>query len=209
MEIFSRYTKVTEPDGSRMRVREALSVISKALDELLSEYEDDFDADTRWCIKWFEEQQWEAADFGEADKLANRYNTSVTGLIHTGTVKSAAGRAQLVKPADLPAGHASAPDKRLTVWEMAMRLSQLLEGKGPNSGIDTAGELLAQARTQAEIDEDAIKGLAYLLNNICEQKGWTESQRWFNNLVSSWPDLQTAARVVVKAGITTGDDKLF
>ncbi|MCX4458729.1 DUF1156 domain-containing protein [Streptomyces sp. NBC_01728] len=209
MEIFSRYTKVTEPDGSRMRVREALSVISKALDELLSEYEDDFDADTRWCIKWFEEKQWEAADFGEADKLANRYNTSVTGLIHAGVVKSAAGRAQLIKPADLLTGHAPAPDKRLTIWEVAMHLSRLLEGKGPNSGIDTAGELLAQARTRAEIDEDAVKGLTYLLHNICEQRGWTESQRWFNNLVSSWPDLQTAARAAVKAGITTGDDKLF
>lgn len=209
MEIFSRYTKVTEPDGSRMRVREALSVISKALDELLSEYEDDFDADTRWCIKWFEEQHWEAADFGEADMLANRYNTSVTGLIHAGVVKSASGRAQLIKPADLLTGHAPAPDKHLTIWEVAMHLSRLLEGKGPNSGIDTAGELLAQARTRAEIDEDAVKGLAYLLHSVCEQKGWTESQRWFNNLVSSWPDLQTAARAAGKAGITTGDDKLF
>nr|WSY52962.1 DUF1156 domain-containing protein [Streptomyces sp. NBC_00886] len=209
MEIFSRYTKVTEPDGSRMRVREALSVISKALDELLSEYEDDFDADTRWCIKWFEEQQWDAADFGDADKLANRYNTSVTGLIHAGVVKSAGGQAQLIKPADLLTGHAPAPDKHLTIWEVAMHLSRLLEGKGPNSGIDSAGELLAQARTRTEIDEDAVKGLAYLLHNICEQRGWTESQRWFNNLVSSWPDLQTAARAAVKAGITTGDDKLF
>ncbi|MGW3952923.1 DUF1156 domain-containing protein [Streptomyces sp. NPDC004752] len=209
MEIFSRYIRVTEPDGSPMRVRTALSLIAKALDEVLSEYEEDFDSDTRWCIKWFEEHQWGTADFGEADKLANRYNTSVPGLVHAGVVRSAAGKAALIKPAVLPVKYDPAADDRLTVWEVAMHLSRLIEGKGPGTGIDAAGELLARARTRPEIDEDTVKGLAYLLHNVCESRGWAESQRWFNNLVSSWPDLQTAARGADKRGVTAEEDMLF
>ncbi|MFI1864267.1 DUF1156 domain-containing protein [Streptomyces jumonjinensis] len=209
MEIFSRYSRVTEPDGSAMRVRTALSLITKSLDELLSEYEEDFDADTRWCIKWFEEKQWEAADFGEADKLANRYNTSVPGLVHAGVVKSAAGKAALIKPAALPGGYDPTTDDRLTVWEVAMYLSRLIEGKGVGTGIDVAGEFLARARTRPEIDEDTVKGLAYLLHSVCEQRGWTESQRWFNNLTSSWQDLQTAARAADRQKMKVSEDQLF
>ncbi|MFF8957730.1 DUF1156 domain-containing protein [Streptomyces sp. NPDC014894] len=200
MEIFSRYTRVTEPDGSPMRVRTALSLITKALDEILSEYEEDFDADTRWCIKWFEDHQWETADFGKAERVAHRYNTSVPGLVHAGVVASAAGLAALIRPDGLAEAYDPDGDDRLTVWEAAMRLSRLIEGKGPGAGIDAAGELLARMRVRPEIDEDTVKGLAYLLHNICEGRGWTESQRWFNNLVSTWPDLRTAARDADRRG---------
>ncbi|MDH2389373.1 DUF1156 domain-containing protein [Streptomyces sp. HNM0663] len=209
MEIFSRYTRVTEPDGSPMRVRTALSLITKALDEILSEYEEDFDTDTRWCIKWFEDHQWETADYGKAEQMAHRYNTSVPGLVHAGVVTAGGGKAALIKPADLPAKYDPTTDDRLTVWEVAMHLSRLIEGKGPGTGIDAAGELLARVRTRSEIDEDTVKGLAYLLHNICENRGWTESQRWFNNLVSSWPDLQTAARAAEKRGVRVEADQLF
>lgn len=57
MAIFSRYAKVTEPDGTAMRVRAALSMINDVLSEVLSEQEGDFDTDTRWCLKWFEQRQ--------------------------------------------------------------------------------------------------------------------------------------------------------
>ncbi|MFH9420108.1 DUF1156 domain-containing protein [Streptomyces sp. NPDC017529] len=212
MEIFSRYAKVTEADGSPMRVRAALSEINKTLDELLSEYEDDFDAETRWCIKWFEDYQWGTADSGEADKRANRYNTSVPSLVHAGVVKSVAGLTELIKPADLPANFDPASDDQLTVWEVAMHLSRLLEGKGANSGIDGAGRFLARARSQAVVEQDSVRGLAYLLHSVAEQRGWTESQRWFNNLVSSWPDVQAAATAAERRGINSGesgDGRLF
>ncbi|WP_079181507.1 DUF1156 domain-containing protein [Streptomyces sp. Tue 6075] len=209
MEIFSRYARVTEPDGTAMTVSAALRQINRALNEILSEYEEDFDSDTSWCIEWFRDYQWDAGGFGEADKRANRYNTSVPGLVHAGVVKAAAGKAALIKPTDLPGAYDPATDGRLTIWEVAMHLSRLIEGKGPGTGIDAAGELLARARTRPEIDEDTVKGLAYLLHNICENRGWTESQRWFNNLVSSWPDLQTAARAAEKRGVTVEADQLF
>ena len=89
------------------------------------------------------------------------------------------------------------------MWERAVRSAQKAvrqreQGKGAGSGVDAAGALLARAR--ARIDDDAIKELAYLLYNICERKGWSDSARRFNNLVSSWPDLQTVARSAERQG---------
>lgn len=198
MAIFSRYAKVTEPDGTPMRVRTALSVINEVLGEVLSEQEGDFDTDTRWCIKWFEQRQWEQGPFGEAELLANALNTSVSGLEDAGVVKARANKAELLKPETMPTSYDPEIDHRSSVWEVTMHLSRVLDGKGTSSGIDAAGELLARARTR--VDDDAVKELAYLLYSICERNGWSESGRRFNNLVSSWPDLQIAGRAAEKRG---------
>ncbi|MFC9092139.1 DUF1156 domain-containing protein [Streptomyces sp. NPDC057072] len=206
MAIFSRFTKVTEPDGTPMRVRTALSMINEVLGEVLSEQEGDFDTDTRWCIKWFEQRQWEQGPFGEAELLANALNTSVSSLEDAGVVKARANKAELLKPEALSASYDPEIDRRSSVWEVAMHLSRVLDGKGAGSGIDAAGELLARARTR--VDDDAVKELAYLLYNICERNGWSESARRFNNLVSSWPDLQIAGRAAEKRAATASPSQL-
>ena len=64
MAIFSKYSAVLEADGSPMTVRTALQLINRFLAE------DDFDADTQFCLHWFESHGWEAGVFGEADVLA-------------------------------------------------------------------------------------------------------------------------------------------
>jgi putative DNA methylase len=48
MAIFSRYDAVLEADGKPMTVRTALQLINRFLAE------DDFDADTQFCLHWFE-----------------------------------------------------------------------------------------------------------------------------------------------------------
>lgn len=198
MAVFSRYAKVAEPDGSAMRVRDALALINDELARVLSEQEGDFDTDTRWCVRWFKQYAWEQGPFGEAELLANALNTLVHGLEDAGVVKARAGKAVMLRPEELPASYDPAAGHRVSVWEVAMHLSRVLEGKGAGSGVDAAGALLARAR--ARIDDDAIKELAYLLYNICERKGWSDSARRFNNLVSSWPDLQTVARSAERQG---------
>jgi putative DNA methylase len=64
MAIFSRYDAVLEADGKPMTVRTALQLINRFMAE------DDFDADTQFCLHWFEQHGWETAKFGEADTLA-------------------------------------------------------------------------------------------------------------------------------------------
>jgi len=198
--VFSRYAKVTEPDGSPMRVRTALGLINDVLAEVLNEQEGEFDQDTRWAIRWFEQFQWGKGAFGDAETLAKAYNVSVKGLQDAHIIKSSDSKVWLVAPADLPALYDPETDGRISVWEAAMHLSRLLEGKGSGSGMGPAGALLAGIRQRGEFDEDTIRDLAHLLYSICDRRRWSESGQWFNNLASSWSDLQTEARAAEKRG---------
>ncbi|MFE6739150.1 DUF1156 domain-containing protein [Streptomyces tubercidicus] len=196
--IFSRYAKVTESDGTPMRVRRALALINDVLAEVLSAQEGEFDMETRWCIKWFEQFQWGKGKFGDAETLSKAYNTSVRGLEDAGVTASGDSKVWLVKPADLHEGNAPGVAPRTSVWEAAMHLSRVLDGRGKHSGVDAAGELLAGIRCHGELDEDSIKDLAYLLYSVCERNNWSESGQRFNNLAGSWSDLQTAAYAAEK-----------
>nr|WSZ14113.1 DUF1156 domain-containing protein [Streptomyces canus] len=198
--VFSRYAKVTEPDGSAMRVRTALGLINDVLADVLNEQEGEFDQDTRWAIRWFEQFQWGKGTFGDAETLAKAYNVSVKGLQDAHITRSGDSKVWLVAPAELPESYDPETDARISVWEAAMHLSRLLEGKGSKSGMGPAGELLAGIRRRGEFDEDAIRDLAHLLYSICDRRRWSESGQRFNNLASAWSDLQTEARAAEKRG---------
>ena len=61
-------------------------------------------------------------------------------------------------------------------------------------GADAAARLMAAARGVPGIDLDDVKELAYLLYSIAEKKGWAETALLFNNLGTSWTDLEDASR---------------
>src|ERR1035437_2583614 len=90
MAVFSRHRQVSEPDGSPMRVRTALQLINQVLAAVLSEQEGDFDTDSRFCVKWFEQYEWTAADYGPAETLATALNTAVPGLEWAGVLRARA-----------------------------------------------------------------------------------------------------------------------
>ncbi|MFM9554869.1 DUF1156 domain-containing protein [Streptomyces caniscabiei] len=198
--VFSRYSKVTEPDGTPMRVRTALGLINDVLADVLNEQEGEFDQDTRWAIRWFEQFQWGKGAFGDAETLAKAYNVSVKGLQDAHITASGDSKVWLVGPAELPESYDPETDSRISVWEAAMHLSRVLDGKGAQSGVGPAGELLAGIRARGEFDEDAIRDLAHLLYSVCDRKRWSESGQRFNNLASSWSDLQTEARNAERRG---------
>jgi putative DNA methylase len=198
-----------------MRVRTALALINDVLAEVQSEQEGDVDNDTRWCLDWFKQYHWDQGPYGDAETLSKRYITSISGLEDAGVLKARGGKVELHKPASLSATYDPTEDHRISVWSVALHLSRLLEGKG---GVEAAGALWAQAR--ARIDEDAVRELAYLLYRVCDANNWSESGQWFNNLVTSWPDLQEAARNAEKnsksrfnqqafAGNDNEEDQLF
>jgi putative DNA methylase len=187
MAVFSRHRQVTEPDGSAMRVRTALQLINQVLDEVLAEQEGDFDTDSRWCVKWFEQMEWSASDYGRAETLATALNTSVLGLERAGVLRARAGKVQLLKPSELPDSYDPTKDARPTMWEAVLHLSRRLEKDGP----EAAGQLMGQLR--AVMDLNSVKELAYLLYSICERKRRQDSALAFNNLVTSWPEIADAA----------------
>jgi len=196
MAVFSRYSRVLEADGSEMTVRTALALINQALDEVLSEQEGDFDAETRFAVKWFSQFGWNEAPAGEADVLTRAVNTTVSLLERGGIFRAAAGKARLVEPADMSESWNPAEDKAISVWEVAVRLGHALL----TEGLDQAAAWMRESASR--VDLDAVKELAYLMYSVCEREGWTGSAMLFNSLGTSWGDVSGAARAAVPAALS-------
>src|SRR5258708_36401671 len=70
---------------------------------------DDVDADTQFCLHWFEQYGWDAGKFGEADTLARAKGTSVEGVKAAGVIESGGGNIRLLKWKEYPANWDPAP----------------------------------------------------------------------------------------------------
>jgi putative DNA methylase len=185
MAIYSRYSKVVESDGTPLRVRTALQLINRALDEALAEQEGEYDAETRWAVAWFEQFAMNAGEYGMAETLSKAKNTSVQSLVDAGLLEARAGKVRLLKREEL-ATKWDPKASRLTVWEVMQRMiHELLDGKG-DSG---AGDILRQASAQGEVARD----LAYRLYTVCERKGWAQEALAYNSLVTSWSEISRLA----------------
>ena len=65
--------------------------------------------------------------------------------------------------------------------------------------------VMAAARRVPTVDLDDVKELAYLLYSIAEKKGWAETALLFNNLGTSWTDIEDGSRKVsAGAGTVAG-----
>ena len=182
MSVFSKYSAVLEANGSPMSVKTALQLSNRFLAE------DDFDADTQFCLHWFEQNGWKEGRFGDADTLARAKGTSVEGVRHAGVVESGGGVVRLRKWAEYPADWNSQADARLPVWEALHQFIRALK----NDGESGAGRLLAAVTGKSE----AIRQLAYRLHTLCERQGWGEDARAYNELITSWSGIETAASSV-------------
>jgi len=196
--VFSRYSAVLEPDGSKMSVRSALARINEILDQVLNEQEGDFDPTSRFAIAWYRQHGYGTGSFGDANNLANARNTTVDAMDRGGILTSRAGKVQLIKPPDLSTDYDILGDLHTSNWEALHHLIKTLEGEG----ISAAGDLLrtALSRPDGAVDADLIKELAHLLFRIAESNGWTKDALSFNTLVTSWPEISDAARTDTSAG---------
>ena len=186
MAIYTRYSQVINADGEPVSVREALILINRILDEILSEREGDFDADTRWALEWFKQHGFTEGDYGVAETLSKAKNTSVRGLVEAGILSSKAGKVRLLRPEEFSKDWDPATDKRLTVWEMIHHLVRVLESGGEKS----ASQLVAGLGIRAEVARE----LCYQLYTICENQKRTNESLSYNGLVQSWPEIARLAQ---------------
>jgi putative DNA methylase len=194
MAVFSRYAQVIEPDGSPMRVRTALSLINQALGEILSTIEGDVSPDTRFCVEWFKQHGFDDGLYGPADVLARGVDTSVAGLERAGVIRSRGGKVRLLSPEELPFEYDPSTDDRTSEWEICLHMAWRLHF----SGVSDAAKLMVLARQVKSIDLENIRELSYLLYSIANEKRWAETALLFNELGTSWPDIEGASR---QAGI--------
>lgn len=182
MAVFSKYSAVLEADGTPMSVRTALQLINRFLAE------DDFDADTQFCLHWFTQYGWKEGKFGEADTLARAKGTSVEGVKQAGVIQAGGGLVRLLKWSDYPADWNPATDPRLPVWEVLHQLIRLFKTDGEHG----AAAVIAAVQAKA----DATRQLAYRLYTLCERAGWAEDARAYNEIVTSWSAIEAAAAAV-------------
>ena len=185
MAVFSKYAAVLEADGSQMSVRTALQLINRFLAE------DDFDADTQFCLSWFEQNGWKDCPYGDAETLARGKGTSVDGVKDAGVIQSGGGKVRLFKWSEYPAGWDPLTDSRTPIWEALHHLIRTLKRDG---GEAASGALLAALGGKAE----AVRQLAYRLYTLCERLGQAEDARAYNELITSWTGIETAAAAAPK-----------
>ncbi len=183
--VFSRYKQVLESDGNPMRVRTALQLINQILGEYLSDQGDEFDAESRWALTWFEQHQFEEGVYGDAEKDAIAKNVSIKGLEKTGILIAKSGKVRLIRRSELPKDWDPTTDNRIADWEITQHLIRSLEQKG----FQGAATLVAPLNGRSEIARD----LAYRLYSICDRNGWTQEAIAYDNLVRSWPEIARLA----------------
>lgn len=184
MAIYTRFAKVLDADGSQLSVRAALALINQTLDEVLSEQDGDFDADTRWAVAWFDQHGFEEGDFGAAETLSKAKNTSVGGMAEAGILVAGRGKVRLLRPDELDKDWDPVRDIRLTVWEATHHLVRELDA-GEQSAADLARRLGGIAA--------AARELAYRLYMLCERRQRATEALAYNALVQSWPEIQRLA----------------
>jgi putative DNA methylase len=182
MAVFSKYAAVLEADGTAMSIRTALQLINRFLAE------DDFDPDTQFCLHWLEHYAWNEGAYGDADTLSRGKGTSVDGMKGAGILHSGGGKVRLLKWAEYPSDWDPKVDARLPVWEALHQLIRALKQGGESA----SGVLLAALGGKAE----AVRQLAYRLYTLCERLGYAEDARAYNELITSWTGIESAANVV-------------
>lgn len=181
MAVYSRYSQVLEADGTPLRVRTALQLINRTLDEILSEQDSEYDVETRWAIAWFEQHRMAAGIYGDADVLSKAKNTSVDTLEKIGLLESHAGKVRLFMYEDFVGRWQPQPGQQVTAWETLQRMIAALRSDGEKG----AANILRVAGAQSEM----VRDLAYRLYTICEKKGWSSDARLYNNLVTDWSSM--------------------
>lgn len=201
--VFSRFSRVREADGSDMSVKDALVLVNSTLDEVIGDQESDFDADTRFAIKWYRQYGWEQENSGIADQLARSSDTSIGALERGGIFEAKGGKARLLAPSALDGAWDAAADDRVSVWEATVRLAAVMA----KHGADKVAELMPTVQTRVNLD--AVKELGFLLFHEAEKKRDSKDAGLFNGLVGAWSDLNEQARKFAATAPRLGTQQSF
>ena len=189
MGVFTTASKVLEPDDAPMTVRTAIALINQVRDEISGEETGGYDADTRFCIDWFETFGMDGGTAGDAITMAQAYDIGIDRLESAGVFAASGGAARLLRHKELPTDWRPETDAHLTHWECAQHLARVLGAS--DGGSEAAARLLAG---MAPEDTGAARGLAYRLYDICERKGRADEAQVWNMLAREWPAIEAEAQ---------------
>lgn len=189
ISVYSRYSHIREANGTDMPIQNALEIINRTLDEVLGESDTDYDADTRFAIKWYQSYGWSQQSSGLADQLARSTDTSPSKLERGGIFNATGGRAHLLSPKELSDVWDPSKDGQISLWEAVVRLAGILQ---EGQGIEAVSLALAQVEARG-IPAEQIRDLGFRMFHVAEKRHDTEGALLFNGLVSSWDELTIGA----------------
>ncbi|MGQ4616297.1 DUF1156 domain-containing protein [Nocardia sp. R7R-8] len=194
MRILSSYKEVLQPDGQSMSVRDALVEIDKTATSIIDGEEAEFDAATRFSLKWFRQFGFERGAYGDADVVLRQTGTAIRDLVEAGVVSNTPrSTVGLLDVDDIPANYVRLKDHRISHWEVAMHLAKRYK----EHGIDGAARLVAEVRSRpdAAVSFDRVNRLVHRLFKIADRKH-QRTAAMFNELGTAWPDIISAAQTV-------------
>ena len=183
MGVYSKYSQVLEADGTPMTVRSALKIINQELDLYFNEQDGELDSESRFCVDLYSQVAFNDMKFGDANTLATAKNTSVAAMAGRGTVYAQKGVVHLVERAELPE---KIDEHESSIWLLCQQLTHKMDKEGVEG---CAGAICNLFGSNAE----RAKDLAYRLYTIAERKKWAQEAYAYNNLVVSWPEIQSRA----------------
>ena len=177
-------------------VRSALTLINQVLDEILTDQEGDFDADTRWALAWFEQHGIEAGPSARPRRCRRPRTRRSTGWSQQGSSKPQATRCDCSTetsyrrpgtrpptPADRVGGHPAPIQALADRWR---------------------GAAAALLRRVGGLGETA-RELAYRLYVLCDRKKWASEALAYNALVVAWPEIARLAGAAIRPVLQAAD----
>ena len=181
MAVYSRYSNVLEADGTPMTVRSALQIINQELDVYFSEQEGELDSESRFCVALYMQNAFNDMKYGEAAVLAQAKNIPIDKLAARGVVYAEKNFVRLLTREEIP----EKVDKKI-IWLLTQQLTRAFE----NDGVMGVARIVSGL---SSFEPELAKALAYRLYQIAERKGWAQEAYAYNSLVTSWPEIQSAA----------------
>jgi putative DNA methylase len=199
MGVFTQYSKVIEDDDSAMSVKTALALINRVWQEIESELDARFDAETQVALAWFSTYGLDYKASGELIMLANAKDVALNTLTAARVFEAKAGKARLLIHTDFDPAQPRAVG--MTVWEGMQRTAAVVRAE--EGGAEAAARIIQSLGSRAA---DARK-LAYRLYEICAQKGWNQEALVYNELAQEWPRLEELAQSQGRTDKTVGAEQ--
>ena len=186
MQVYSRYSRVETIGGELVTVREALAAINQAVANYDEQQEGEFDPPTRFCLDWLRQHGFVEGQYGEAQTLALAKNVSIEDELRDahGLLTAQAGSVQL-RPLDYYSANRLPSQGRMTAWEGCFRMAWHFDHE--EGSIQGAAEIARRMGSDAE----SVERLARILYNHFDRIRDSRRAVLFNNLVTSWGDVQT------------------
>ena len=184
MQIYSRYSRVETISGEPVPVREALAAINNVIANYDERQEGELDRPTSFCLSWLRQYGYEQGPYGQAEILAVAKDVAIDSLRDTHSLLTAYEGDVQLRQLDYFSADRFPSQGQITAWEGCFRMAWHFDHEdGTLSGAADIGRGMGS-------DVESVERLARILYNHFDRINDSRRAVLFNNLVTSWDDIQ-------------------